>query len=84
MSSRPLKAAALDKGFEWGESQKWYEGHLDGEIMVAWTDTAPMSDPMRTGPARVRRENLTIEVDGRKYAVGKDPAFGVLFAPVHG
>ncbi len=62
-----LKAAASAKGY--------------GEFIVAWTDTAPMSDPKRSGPAYVRPE-LTFEVGGRKYAVGKDRAFGVLFAPV--
>ena len=76
-----LKAAARAKGFVWGESQNWSEGHLEGEIIVAPTDTAPMSDPTREGPALVRPE-LTFEVDDREYAVGKDPVFGVLFARV--
>ena len=76
-----LKAAASAKGFVWGESQNWYEGHLDGEFIVAWTDTAPMSDPKRRGPAYVRPE-LTFQVGGREYVIGKDRAFGVLFARV--
>ena len=29
-----LKAAALAEGFEWGGSRR-YEGHLEGEIIVA-------------------------------------------------
>ncbi len=76
-----LKAAALAKDFEWGESQKWYEGHLEGEIIVARTDTGTVPDSMREGPAHVRRM-LTVEVGDRKYAIGKDSAFGVLFAPL--
>ena len=54
-----VKAAALAKGFDWADSQQWYEGHLEAGIIVAPTDQAPGSDPMRTGPARVRRE-LTV------------------------
>ncbi len=53
---RDLKAEASAKGFEWDESRNWYEGYLDGEFIVAWTDTAPMSDPKRSGPAYVRPE----------------------------
>ena len=70
-----LKAAALAEGFVWGESQNSYKGHLEGEFIVAWTDTAPMSDPKRRGPAYVRPE-LTCEVGDREYAIGKDRAFG--------
>ncbi len=76
-----LKAAALAKGFEWGESQKWYEGHLEGEIIVARTDTGTLSDSTREGPVSLRRE-FTFEVGDREYAVVHDPAFGVLFAPI--
>ena len=76
-----LKAAAEASGFEWGESQNWYEGHIEGEFIVAPTDTAPMSDPMREGPASVRPE-LAVQVGDREYAIGKDPIFGVLFARV--
>ena len=76
-----VKAAALAKGFDWADSQQWYEGHLEAGIIVAPTDQAPGSDPMRTGPARVRRE-LTVHVDSQEYAVGKDQIFGVLFARV--
>ena len=75
-----LRAAALAEDFEWGES-RWYEGHLEGEFIVARTDRGTVSDSMREGPAHVRSK-WTCEVDGRKYAVGKDRAFGVLFARV--
>ena len=67
--------------FEWLEAQKWYDGHFDGEFVVAQTDTAPMSDPMHKGPVRIRPD-LTVQVGGCEYAIGKDPIFGVLFAPV--
>ncbi len=76
-----LKAAASAKGFVWGESQTWYEGYLDGEFIVAWTDTGTVSDPKRRGPAYVRPE-LTFQVGGREYVIGKDRASGVLFARV--
>ncbi len=76
-----LKAAASAGGIEWGESQKWYEGRLEGKFIVAPTDKAPMSGTTRTGPASVRPK-LTVQVDGREYAIGKDRAVGVLFARV--
>ena len=44
-----LRAAASARGFEWLESQNWYEGRLEGEFVVAQTDTAPITDPTR-GP----------------------------------
>ncbi len=75
-----LKSAALAEGFEWGES-RWYEGHVEGEIIVARTDRGTLSDSMREGSVSLRRE-LTFEVGGREYAVVHDPAFGVLFARV--
>ncbi len=75
-----LKAAALARGLEWGD-QNWYEGRLDGEIIVAQTDTGTVSDSTREGLVRLRRE-FTFELGGREYAVVHDKAFGVLFAPV--
>ncbi len=76
-----LKVAALAKGFVWRESQNWYEGHLEGEIIVAPTDRAPLSDSTRQGPASVRPTH-TAQVDDQEYAIGKDPTFGVLFARI--
>ena len=78
-----VKEAALAKGFEWAESQNWYEGHLEGEFIVARTDTGTLSDSMRVGPANVRLTH-TVQVGDRQYVIGKDRAFGVLFARVGG
>ena len=75
-----LKAVARARGLEWGD-QNWYEGHLDGEFIVAQTDTGTVSDSTREGLVRLRRE-FTFELGGREYAVVQDSAFGVLFAPV--
>ena len=68
-----LKTAALAEGFEWGES-RWYEGHVEGEIIVARTDTGTLSDSTREGPVSLRRE-FTFEVGGQEYAVVHDPSF---------
>ena len=76
-----LKAAAKAVSFEWRDSQGWYEGRLEGEFILAPTDKAPLTDSTRKVPFIVRPTH-TFEVDGREYAIGKDPAFGVAFARV--
>jgi len=77
-----LKAAALAEDFEWGESEsRWYEGHLEGEFIVAQTDRAPLTDSTHEGLAHVRPTH-TVQVGDHKYAIGKDRTFGVLFAHI--
>ena len=73
-----LKAAALAEGFEWGESQEWYEGQLEGECIVV---TVPITDPTHKRAVLVVSTH-TVQVHDRKYAMGKDGDFGVLFARV--
>ena len=75
-----LKAAALAEDFEWDES-RWYEGHLEGEFIVAQTDRAPLTDSTHEGLAHVRPTH-TVQVGDQKYAIGKDRTFGVVFARV--
>ena len=76
-----LKAAAKAVGFEWRDSENWYEGRLDGEFIVAPKDKAPRTDSTHKVPFIVRPTHI-FGVDGREYAVGKDPDFGVAFARV--
>ena len=77
------KAAASAEGFEWRDSQDWYEGRLEGEFIVAPTDKAPRTDSTRKLPFIVRPTHA-FEVNGREYAIGKDPTFGVAFARIDG
>ena len=46
-----LKAAASARGFEWGESQNLYEGHLKGEFMPSVTGSLPRHDSVISDPS---------------------------------
>ena len=56
----------LERGDKpWRDYQGWYDGRLEGEFIVARTDTGTVLNPMGEGPVRLRLQE-TVEVDGHR------------------